>query len=190
MQTVQTMPVLQTVQTMQTVQTPHDAALSSPFPGAAFPAPPTAPPTAPPRHPATSGCRGGASGGPRGDATIARALAARAASTSPCGATTSPCGTPSRDAAARRGDASSEQHGVGRAGGEAGGEAEPLVAMPLTLNRGGDANQAEEVHLRVHSGQDLSQQVFRFCAANNLHSADQVLLSSQPGLGLDEQPTR
>ena len=46
--------------------------------------------------------------------------------------------------------------------------------MPLTLNRGGDASQAEEVHLRVHSGQDLSQQVFRFCAANNLHSAEQV----------------
>ena len=57
-------------------------------------------------------------------------------------------------------------------------DAEPLVTMPLTLNRGGDASQAEEVHLRVHSGQDLSQQVYRFCAANNLHSADQVLLSS------------
>ena len=41
MQSVQTMPVLQAVQTMQSVQTPHDAALSSPFPGAAFPAPPT-----------------------------------------------------------------------------------------------------------------------------------------------------
>ena len=50
----------------------------------------------------------------------------------------------------------------GEAGGEAGGEAEPLVTMPLTLNRGGDANQAEELHLRVHSGQDLSQQVYRY----------------------------
>ena len=48
------------------------------------------------------------------------------------------------------------------------------MAMPLTLNRGGDAAQAEEVHLRVHKGQDPSQQVYNFCAANNLHSAEQV----------------
>ena len=73
------------------------------------------------------------------------------------------------------GEAAGAAEGSGGGGGGGGDAAvEPLVAMPLTLNRGGDASQAEEVHLRVHKGQDLSQQVYSFCAANNLHSADQV----------------
>jgi len=64
--------------------------------------------------------------------------------------------------------------GEAEAGGAGGADAaEPLVALPLTLNRGATAT-AEEVHLRVLKGQDPSQQVYSFCAANNLHSADQV----------------
>ena len=59
--------------------------------------------------------------------------------------------------------------------GGADGDAEPLVAMPLTLTRGEGAEKVpEEVHLRVLKGQDPSQQVYSFCAANNLHSAEQV----------------
>ena len=72
------------------------------------------------------------------------------------------------------GEAAGAAEGGGGGGGGGDAAVEPLVAMPLTLNRGGDASQAEEVHLRVHKGQDLSQQVYSFCAANNLHSADQV----------------
>ena len=63
----------------------------------------------------------------------------------------------------------------GREGGEA--AAEPLVEMPLTLTRrgeGGEGGEQEVVTLRVHKGQDASEQVFAFCAANGLHSADEV----------------
>ena len=67
------------------------------------------------------------------------------------------------------------KEGEGGEGGEA--AAEPLVEMPLTLTRrgeGGEGGGQEVVTLRVHKGQDASEQVFAFCAANGLHSADEV----------------
>ena len=72
-------------------------------------------------------------------------------------------------------DARGAAEGEGGEGGEA--AAEPLVEMPLTLTRrgeGGEGGGQEVVTLRVHKGQDASEQVFAFCAANGLHSADEV----------------
>ena len=53
---------------------------------------------------------------------------------------------------------------------------EPLVVMPLTLTRAGEDGEKvqDEVKLRVHRGEDPSEQVYAFCAANGLHSADEA----------------
>ena len=48
--------------------------------------------------------------------------------------------------------------------------------MPLTLTRTGEGGEKvqDEVKLRVLRGEDPSEQVYAFCAANGLHSADEA----------------
>jgi hypothetical protein len=150
----------------QTVQTLHGAALSSPSLAATTsPALPPAPPRNPATSANHGGVSHGAtSGGPRGDATIARAVASCAAATSDAAtsdaatsdAATSDAATShaatshaatshaatshaatSDGAAATRGDANSEQRGMGEAGGQAGRAAgkEAGVGRRLGLHR-------------------------------------------------------
>ena len=53
-------------------------------------------------------------------------------------------------------------------------EAAPVLSLPISLRRGGEATASEELELHVRAGQDAAHAVYHFCSAQGLHSADEV----------------